>query len=357
MGYRGRVRLPAGFVSAADSGARKATVTTHRIAGFALACLFAAGACAQVSAPTPLRVITFDGGWNLPLWAAQRQGFFEENGVAVQYAYTPSSGFLVASLLDGKSDIALALIDNLVAYQEGQGEAAIPDRPDLFAFMGGDSGFLSVIAAPGIGSLADLKGKTLSVDAMTTGAAFVLREIMARNGIAEADVDYVRAGGTANRYRDLLAGKHAATLLRTPFELLARNRGLRQLASAEALGAYQGTAGIARRSWAREHAAALTGFIRAYRAAVDWLYDRANRDVVEALLVANGRDMTPPLARQSYDLLLADKGGIARDLAIDPAGMRTVLQLRSKYGTPQKALSESAKYIDLTYYDKAFGTR
>lgn len=262
-------------------------MTTHRIAGFALACLFAAGACAQVSAPTPLRVITFDGGWNLPLWAAQRQGFFEANGVAVQYAYTPSSGFLVASLLDGKSDIALALIDNLVAYQEGQGEAAIPDRPDLFAFMGGDSGFLSVIAAPGIGSLADLKGKTLSVDAMTTGAAFVLREIIARSGIAEADVDYVRA----------------------------------------------------------------------YRAAVDWLYDRANRDVVEALLVANGRDMTPALARQSYDLLLADKGGIARDLAIDPAGMRTVLQLRSKYGTPQKALSDPAKYIDLTYYDKAFGTR
>ena len=357
ISYRARVRLAARFCKRTSSGTRRTIVTTHRIAGFVLACLFAAGAFAQASAPTPLRVITFDGGWNLPLWAAQRQGFFEANGVAVQTAYTPSSGFLVASLLDGKSDIALALIDNLVAYREGQGEAKITDNPDLFAFMGGDGGFLSVIAAPGISSFADLKGKTLSVDAMTTGAAFVLREIMARNGIAEADVVYVRAGGTANRYRDLLAGKHQATLLRTPFELLARSRGLRQLASAEVLGAYQGTAGIARRSWANEHAAALTGFIRAYRAAVDWLYDRTNRDIVEALLVANGRDMTPALARQSYDLLLADKGGIARDLAIDPAGIRTVLQLRSKYGTPSKALTDPAKYIDLTYYDKAFGTR
>jgi hypothetical protein len=96
---------------------------------------------------------------------------------------------------------------------------------------------------------------------------------------------YARAGGTANRYRDLLAGKHEATLLRTPFELLAANRGYRQLATAEALGPYQGTAGIARRSWAREHEAALVGFLRAYKAGVDWLYDRANRDVVEALLV------------------------------------------------------------------------
>ena len=287
----------------------------------------------------------------------QRQGYFRAQGLDVQTTYTPNSAFLVASLFDGKSDIALALIDNLVAYQEGQGETPIPQPPDLFAFMGGDGGFLSVMAAPSVAGFADLKGKTLSVDAMTTGAAFVLREIVASNGLADADVSYVRAGGTANRYRDLLAGKQEATLLRTPFELLAQSRGLRLLAPAESLGAYQGTSGIARRSWASGHEAALTGFIRAYRAAVEWLYDRANRDIVEALLVANSRDMTPALARQSYDLLLADKGGIARDLAIDPAGIRTVLQLRSKYGVPRKELTDPAKYVDLTYYNKALNAR
>src|SRR5438876_9100785 len=132
------------------------------------------GSIAQAQAPafpppTPLRVIAFDGGWNLPIWAAQRQGFFEANGVAVQLSYTPSSAFLVQSLFDGKSDIALATIDNLIAYQEGQGEAKISDNPDLFAFMGGDGGFLSIMARPGTRDIADLKGKTLSVDAMTTG--------------------------------------------------------------------------------------------------------------------------------------------------------------------------------------------
>lgn len=312
---------------------------------------------AQPSPATALRVITFDGGWNLPLWAAQRQGFFEANGLAVEIAYTPNSGFLVAALFDGKADIALALIDNLVAVQEGQGEAKVPDGPDLFAFMGGDGGFLSVVAGPGIQSFAGLKGKSLSVDAMTTGAAFVLREIVARNGIADGEVIYVRAGGTANRYRELLAGKHDATLLRTPFELLAQSHGLRQLALAESLGPYQGTSGIARRSWAQSHEAAMVGFIRAYKSAVDWLYDRANREVVEALLVANSRDMTPALAKQSYELLLAERGGIARDLAVDTAGLRTVLELRSKYGKPQKLLVDPAKYIDLSYHDKALVRR
>jgi ABC-type nitrate/sulfonate/bicarbonate transport system substrate-binding protein len=319
-----------------------------------LAALSCATAFAQgAPAPTPLRVIAFDGGWNLPVWAAQRQGFFEANGVSVTIAWTPSSAFLITTLLDGRYDIALAAIDNLVAYQEGQGEAKIADNPDLFAFLGNDSGFASIASAPAIKGFAELKGRTVAVDALTTGYAFVVREVLARNGVAETDVTYVRAGGTANRYRDLLAGKQDAALLRTPFELLVRERGFNVLATAESLGAYQGTAGIARQSWAAAHERELVGFIRAYRAGIDWLYDRANRDVVEAILIANNRDMTPALAKKSYDLLLADKGGITRDAALDIDGIRTVLALRSKYGLPKKTLTDPAKYVDLVYYEKA----
>jgi ABC-type nitrate/sulfonate/bicarbonate transport system substrate-binding protein len=328
-----------------------------RIVGawLAVLCLIAGPVDAQAPARplAPVRVISFDGGWNLPVWAAQRQGFFEANGVAVQLSYTPSSGFLIASLFDGKQDIALALMDNLIAYQEGQGEVKIAEPPDLVAILGGDGGFLSAVAAPGVKSFADLKGKTLSVDALSTGAAFVLRELVTKNGIADSDVSYVRAGATSNRYADLLAGKHDATLLRTPFELLAQNRGYRVLASADMLGPYQGTAGFVRRSWAEAHEAAVVGFLKAYRAGVDWIYQPANREIVEALLIANIRDMTPALARQSYDLLLAP-GGITRDARPDLAGIGTVLALRSKYATPAKVLSDPARYVDLRFYDKAF---
>jgi hypothetical protein len=67
--------------------------------------------------------------------------------------------------------------------------------------------------------------------------------------------------------------------------------------------------------------------------------------------------MTSPLAKQSYDLLLAEKGGLTRDLAIDPAGLRTVLALRSKYGMPQKTLTDPMKYVDVSYQEKALGKR
>lgn len=313
---------------------------------------------APLAAPaTVLRVIAFNGGWDLPFWAAQRQGFFEAQGVSVQLAYTPSSEALITGLYDGRYDLAFATFDNFVAYQEGQGEAKLAGEPDFVAFMGGDGGFLSVVAGPQIKSFADLRGRTLSVDAMTNGLAFVLRELVARGGLDERDVTYVRAGGTPNRYRDLVAGKHDATLLRTPFELLAKSRGLNQLATAESLGAYQGTVGAVRRSWASTHEAALIGFLRAYRAGVDWVYDPANREVAEALLVANIRDMTPALAKQSYELLVSSDGGIYRDLRLDPQGMQTVLALRTRYGTPRKTLGDPAKYIDTTYYNTAFGAR
>jgi ABC-type nitrate/sulfonate/bicarbonate transport system substrate-binding protein len=300
-----------------------------------------------------VRVIAFDGGWNLPIWAGQRQGFFEANGVSVALEFTPNSGALVTGLLEGRYDVAIAGLDNFVAYQEGQGEAKAPDSPDLFAFMGGDGGFLSVVAAPDVKRLADLRGRMLSVDAMTTGFAFVLRELIARAGLAETDVEFVRAGGTPNRYRDLIDGKHAATLLRTPFELLAQARGLNVLATAEGLGPYQGSVGAARRAWASANEAALVGFIRAYRAALDWLYDRANRAIAEAILVAHMRDMTPALAQRSCDLLLADRGGLARDASIDPKGVETVLALRSKYWSPKRSLGDPAKYLDMTYWGRA----
>jgi ABC-type nitrate/sulfonate/bicarbonate transport system substrate-binding protein len=320
---------------------------------------------ARPPAPVPLRVIAFEGGHNLAIWAAQRQGLFEDHGVRVALSFTPSSTALVAGMFDdrfddrfdNRFDIAALALDNVIAYQEGQGEAAIAGAPDLFAFLGIDDGLLALAAARGVNRVADLKGKTVSVDAMTTGFAFVLRELVLRAGLAESDVRFVPAGATANRYRELIAGNHDATLLRTPFELLAGDHGCHLLATAEGLGPYLGTVAAARRSWARDHEAALIGFIRGYRAGLAWAAEPANREIAEAILLANTRDMTPALARRSYDALLAPQAphtGLIRDLALDPARVRTVLGLREKFAAPHKTLGDPASYIDTSYRDRAF---
>jgi ABC-type nitrate/sulfonate/bicarbonate transport system substrate-binding protein len=258
-------------------------------------------------------------------------------------------------LAEGRFDIAMTAFDNVVAYQEGQGEAKIPPNPGMFAFMGSDNGFLSVVGGRDIKSFADLKGKKLSVDALTTGYAFVLRELLVRNGISESDVIFERAGGALTRFQELLKGTHAATVLVTPFDLMAMAKGHARLALAQQqLGAYQGVVAASRRAWARENEAALVGFVRAYHAAVGFLLDPANREIAQALLVANVRAMTPALGQQSLDVLLDRDSGFFQDVRLDGAGMAAVLALRSKFSPAKRVLADPGKYLDVSYRQKAF---
>src|SRR5712692_11077629 len=80
----------------------------------------------------PLSVIVFPGGFNWPIWAAQEQGYFATGGVEVKLTNTPNSVFQLTNLIEGKFDIAVTAIDNVIAYMEGQGEAPISIQPDLF---------------------------------------------------------------------------------------------------------------------------------------------------------------------------------------------------------------------------------
>ena len=302
-----------------------------------------------------INVITFAGGFNLHSYVAQRQGFFAKHGIDVRLSYTSTSVYLMTGLVDGRFDIATAGIDNLVAYQEGQGEAPTRTAPDLAAILGFDNAFLSLVAVPEVKTIADLRGKELGVDALTTGFAFVSREMLERAGLKDSEVKPVRAGGTALRYAALIDRKFAATLLSTPFDLQAEAKGFTALGNAtELLGAYQGRTAFAMRSWLKDNEAAAIGFMLAMREATDWIFDPKNREVCEAILLANDRDMTPALAKKTYDLFVDKKMGLFRDLRVDIQGLKVVLALRSKYGQPKRELGDPMKYVDFELYGKAF---
>jgi ABC-type nitrate/sulfonate/bicarbonate transport system substrate-binding protein len=308
----------------------------------------------QAQSGKPIELIVFPGGFNWPIWIAEEKGFFQRSGVSVKVTPTPGSAFQLTNLIDGKFDVAMTAIDNVIAYSEGQGAAPTKETPDIFAFMGGDNGFLRLIAVPEVKAYADLKGKQVSVDALTTGYAFVLQELLAKGGLKAGDVEYVAAGGVLQRFQQLLEKKHAATLLISPFEVNAEAKGFTRLANADdALGTYQGLVGAARRAWAREHEKDLVGYIRAYLAALDWLYDPANKAEAVAILRKNLPNMTEELALKSYGILVHPTRGFARRAEIDVPGIKTVLDLRSKYAQPPKRLTDPAKYYDLQYYAKA----
>ena len=108
------------------------------------------------------------------------------------------------------------------------------------------------------------------------------------------------------------------------------------------------------RGWLKDNEAAAIGFMRAMRDATDWIYDSRNREICEAMLLANDRDMTAALAKKTYDMFVDRKSGLYRDLRIDMDGFKVVLALRAKYGQPKRDLGDPMKYIDVDLYAKAF---
>lgn len=324
--------------STCDSVAAFPLTRRHALAGLASCAL--AGSSSWAQAPVSLKVIVFPGGFNWPLWVAQAKGRLASRGLAVQVVPTPNSTFQMKGLIDGEFDIAMTAFDNVVAYNNGQGEITSERRADLVAFLGADGGFLRLVAGPGITSIEQLKGRKLAVDALTTGYAFVLREMLARRGLRPEDVEFVRAGGVSQRFAGLLRNEFDATLLVSPFEAQALARGYNLLASAwDVLGAYQGVVAAARREWLATHQREAAGFAAALSSAVDWLMVPAHREEALIILRTNLPQLTDAAAQATYVSLISAPDGFQRGAIASPVGLRTVLQLRAKFaGGPDGAV-------------------
>lgn len=314
---------------------------------------------APAAPPQTLNVIVFPGGFNWPVWVAEDKGLFAREGLAVKVTPTPNSTFQMKGLIQGDFDIAMTAMDNVIAYREGQGEAGV-DGPDLVAVVGSDQGFLRVVTTPEIRTYADLRGKTLSVDALTTGYAFVLLEILSRNGL-QLDRDYKteRAGGVMQRYTALLERKHAGTMLISPFDITAQAQGFTVLGNAsQALGNYQGVVGAVRQSWARANPGKVEGYVRAFSDSVEWLYNPSNKAEAIRIFLANmPPNTTAQAAETAYLALMSEQDGFQRRGRIDVRGVETVAQLRQKFGRQGVRLKPAAAYIDDSFYTAALQKR
>jgi ABC-type nitrate/sulfonate/bicarbonate transport system substrate-binding protein len=304
--------------------------------------------------PTNVRVIFFGVASNLPVWCGIAKGFFAKQNLNVTTEITPSSVYMFQHLSAGDFDIAITAMDNVVAYDEGQGATDLKNPADFVAFMGGDNGMLTLWSRPDIRGYADLKGTTLAVDAVQTGFTFVLRRMLEIVGLNEGDYQLAAAGGTPKRFEALTTtAQYSAALLTAPFDLEADAKGCHKLGTAlDIIGHYQAYTGVARRSWIAQNGDVLVRYIRGYLAALRWLYDGRNRTETIAILTKQG-NVPPEIASIVYAEIIDRANGIVPNGAIDIAGVRTILELRSKYGLPKKTLKDPLKYIDESYWRRA----
>jgi len=331
---------------------RAATRSSFLIAVAALAAGRPVRAIAQSA--KSLRLISFFSTTTLPIWAAQAQGFFAREGVALTLTQAPGSAEAFVRLSAGDVDLITAAVDNMIAYDEGQGDAKLPNPPDFVAIMGADSGSLGLYARPEVSSYADLRGKTLPVDAVGSGYSLLLRQMLDNHGLGVNDYQLEAVGGSTQRLAKLRSAPlYAATLLSAPYDVQARQAGYKLLGTGkDGATAYQASATVARRSWLAGNADLAVSYIRAVIAGLDWIFDPRNRAAATVLL-AERLKLAPELAAEVFPGVIDPVNGLFRDGRISAAGMETVLALRGKYGVPRLTLTDPKKYYDERYYLQA----
>jgi ABC-type nitrate/sulfonate/bicarbonate transport system substrate-binding protein len=309
--------------------------------------LIASGAGGSATEPTQLRVKVFAGFQNLPLFAGQARGIFARHGLAIDLQITPNSPELRLDLATGAVEIAHGGVDNAIAMVETAGA-------DVVIVLGGDNGLNELVVQPAIQSIADLRGRTLIVDAPNTAYALVARKILRVSGL-EAGRDYAvkPVGATGLRLEAMRREpEYAASLLNPPFSILAERAGLRSLGSAvRVIGPYQATGAFVRRAWAEANSATLERYIQAYVEALRWVTAPANREDAVALL-AERLGIPADVAARTCERAVTE--GLAPDARLDLDGLRTVLALRAEIeGQWGGRAPAPEKYYDLRYYERA----
>ena len=300
-----------------------------------------------------VRVMSFGGATNLPIWVAQDKGFFAKEGINLVFSTTNGSVEQISALYSGKIDVISTAFDNIVAYAEGQSDVPLPGPADMFAFVGIHGGMNTLMTRPEIKGYADIKGKVVAVDALKSGYGIVLYQILHDRGGLDVDKDYsaVSVGNTDHRLAAMRDSKAVAAIVGAPQDLDAAREGFVALAdAAKELGAYQGSALVARRPWAATHESAMKGFVRAIAAAQDSIF--ANKAEASTILQQHSKGMSESDAATMYGRLTGP-GGLSPHAAIDVEGVQTVLRIRDTYGEPRRKMGPPTKYIDTSIYEKA----
>jgi ABC-type nitrate/sulfonate/bicarbonate transport system substrate-binding protein len=319
-------------------------------------CLAAAfggmGIVTPALAQTKVTIVTFAGATNLPVWVARERGFFAKEGLDVTQEITRGSTPAMRGLMQGKYQFGSSALDNTIAIAEGQGDVKF-DNFDLVAILGVHSGMNKIVGRPEIKTFRDIKGKAIASDALTSGYGLVLVKILASHGlVANKDYTAVAVGSTPNRVAAMREGKAVAAVISPPVHFGLLKQGYNLLADAtEAIGAYQGSAFVVRRSWAKANEKTVLAFLRAQIAATDYVF--ANKAGSLEVLKKYVKGRSDSELEATYTEMVTSKGGLNRRGAMNMEGVKMLLTLRNELSGSPRKLSDANKYIDLSYYAKA----
>ena len=282
--------------------------------------------------------------YSLPIFVADREGFFAREGLAFGNILIPGGGEnMVKALEDGTVELTHVatpfLIKRAVAGSDAVAIAAEFDNP-----------IYSLIARPGISGFAALKGRVVGMADDSGTIAYSMWKLLARNGVRAGDVSVKLVSGTPQRLACLRRGPCDAVPLGQPEDFEALDEGYRRLGvSSDAVPRFLYTVTAARRSWAEAHKDAVVRYVRALAASFRFIRDAAHRDAVVKIIVET-EAVSGASARRTLELYFTPERHVLPEAGeIDLEGLRQVIAFMADQGTLRAPLPGAERFVDLQY--------
>ncbi|MGB7039771.1 MAG: ABC transporter substrate-binding protein [Xanthobacteraceae bacterium] len=219
-----------------------------------------------------------------PVLIGLDQGFYTAEDLKVDVVYVQSSAALVQQVTAGSLPVSVStgLADPLRAVGMGAPISIVRLEVQMPPY--------DLVAKPNIASLADLKGKLISLGGPKDITRIYVERMLAPSGVKPGDFDMVFAGATAARASALAAGAVDAAILLPAFNFQAVAKGFKSLGlTADYVKDLPFSGMAVNNAWAGANKPTLEKLLRVENKSIAWFNDPKNHaDAVRILKAASG---------------------------------------------------------------------
>ena len=214
-----------------------------------------------------------------PSAVAIEKGLFEAAGIHHDVVFAQSNAAVIQQVAAGSAQVSTnsGLVDPIRAIEKGAPLAIVRLEVQAPPY--------SLLAKPAIKSIAELKGKLISVGGAKDITRIFVEQMLAPNGVKPGEFDMTFAGATSARFSALQAGAVDAAILTPPFNFHAQSAGFTLLAHATQYMDMPFAGISVNVNWAKANPATVRKVIEVYNQSVAWLYDPNNRDEAVRMLM------------------------------------------------------------------------
>lgn len=283
--------------------------------------------------------------FNLPLWIAEQQGLFADEGIAPDIHLIEGIAEVDQRLNELDLDIALSVTENVILYREQGSDLTV---------LGGNVNRLpfSFIARHGVNTLAELRGKKIGVSAIESGSSSLIMRLLETEGLHyPADYTLVPCGPIWARWHMLEKGEIDAGLQGAPLNYIALDAGYVDLGDPrQVFPDFQFVSLNSTQRWICGNKELLVRFLRAYIRAHDWFY--ANRQGSTQIAV-DQMGIEAIYADRAWDEFVRDEI-FPRDATASVKSIETLIDVSALIREiPSRATIRAQDYIDHSYLEQA----